>query len=381
MWPGGVPPGAGRASIGLDLVCLVDGGGAGGEASAKGISRRRVDSGPPGKVGRADRPPGSVIEMNTQTESGRQQRTVLLPSPRAFCAGVERAIQMVENLVEAAAEPIFVRKQIVHNTHVVRQFEEHGVVFVDELDEVPDGATVVFSAHGVAPGVWEQAAARNLTVIDATCPLVSKVHAQTRRFAARGDTVVLIGHADHEEVVGTLGQVPQSTVLIQNAADARGLQVSDPSRVSYVTQTTLGMDEVGEVIEALRERLPLLQEPPSDDICYATTNRQDAVRAVLDECDLLLVIGSANSSNSLRLVELAARHGVAAHLIDGAGDIDPAWLRNAGTVAVTAGASTPPILVDEVVANVAQAGPITVVERPVTVEDVHFSPPRRTLAP
>lgn len=321
--------------------------------------------------------------MNTQTESPQQQqqRKVLLPSPRSFCAGVERAIQMVENAVDAAVGPVFVRKQIVHNTHVVSQLEERGVVFVDELDEVPDGATVVFSAHGVAPAVWEQAAARNLTVLDATCPMVSKVHAETRRFAARGDTVVLIGHAGHEEAEGTLGQVPQATVLVQNVADAFSLQVPDPSRVSYVTQTTLAMDEVAEVIEALRTRLPLLQEPPSDDICYATTNRQDAVRAVLDECDLLLVIGSSNSSNSRRLVELAARHGVAAHLIDGADDIDPAWLRNAGTIAVTAGASAPPVLVDEVVSALAQAGPITVVERAVAVEDVRFSAPRRRLAP
>ena len=304
-------------------------------------------------------------------------RTVLLASPRSFCAGVERAIAMVEAAVGRAAGPVYVRKQIVHNTYVVAQLEARGVVFVDELDQVPAGATVVFSAHGVAPAVWDQARQRGLNVIDATCPLVSKVHAEARRFAARGDTVVLIGHAGHEEVDGTLGQAPDATVLIQDADDARTLRVPDPSRVSYLTQTTLAVDETAAVIQVLRERLPLLSEPPSEDICYATTNRQQAVRALLGECDLLLVVGSANSSNSLRLVELAARHGVAAHLIDGPSDIEDAWLKDAGAIAVTAGASAPPILVDRVLAHLAKAGPITVVEHRVTTENVHFAAPSK----
>lgn len=317
--------------------------------------------------------------MSVQAQAPKH-RTVLLAAPRSFCAGVERAIEMVEDAVDAATEPVFVRKQIVHNAYVVQQLEERGAVFVDELDEVPEGATVVFSAHGVSPEVWAQAQARRLTVIDATCPLVSKVHAEARRFAARGDTVVLIGHAGHEEVEGTLGQAPESTVLIQHPEDARNLDVPDPSRVSYLTQTTLAIDETAEVIEALRERLPLLGEPPSDDICYATTNRQNAVRALLDEADLLLVVGSANSSNSLRLVELATRRGVAAYLIDGPQDIDPTWLENAATVAVSAGASAPPILVDRVVEALSKAGTITVEERTVTTEDMHFSPPRKNTA-
>jgi len=320
--------------------------------------------------------------VNRSTATGH---TVLLASPRSFCAGVERAIAVVEAAVDAAAgtaDPtVYVRKQIVHNGYVVAQLEARGVVFVEELDEVPDGATVVFSAHGVAPQVWRQAGARHLEVIDATCPLVSKVHAEARRFAARGDTVVLIGHAGHEEVDGTMGQVPSAMALVGDGDDVAALRVPDESRVSYLTQTTLAADDVADVVDSLRKRFPLLQEPPSDDICYATTNRQNAVRALLPESDLVLVVGSANSSNSVRLVELAHRHGVEAHLVDGADGIDPAWLDRAATITVTAGASAPPVLVEQVLAAITAHGPTTVSERAVTTETLQFALPKKVRRP
>ncbi len=232
-------------------------------------------------------------------------RTILLASPRSFCAGVERAIAIVEQLLDQRGGPIYVRKQIVHNIHVVADLQARGAVFVDELDAVPDGATVVFSAHGVSPAVRTEAADRGLEVIDATCPLVTKVHAEARRFAARGDTVILIGHAGHEEVEGTLGEAPDQTVLVQTADEVAELEIADPARVSYLTQTTLAVDETTEVVGALRARFPALRGPASDDICYATTNRQDALKAIAEESDLVLVVGSTNSSNSVRLVELA----------------------------------------------------------------------------
>ncbi|GLW72648.1 4-hydroxy-3-methylbut-2-enyl diphosphate reductase 2 [Kitasatospora phosalacinea] len=304
-------------------------------------------------------------------------RTVLLASPRSFCAGVERAIDVVAAALADAPGPVYVRKQIVHNAYVVSELRSRGAVFVEELDEVPSGATVVFSAHGVSPAVRAQAAERNLDVIDATCPLVSKVHAEAQRAAARGDTVVLIGHAGHEEVEGTLGQAPHATVLVQDAEDVAGLSVPDPSRLSYVTQTTLALADTEEVVAALRERFPLVQEPPSADICYATTNRQNAVRALLPEADLLLVVGSPNSSNSVRLVELAHRHGTEAHLVDGPEQVDPAWIDPARTVAVTAGASAPAVLVEGVVAAIAARGPISVEERTVTTESVRFALPKK----
>ncbi len=282
---------------------------------------------------------------------------------------------MVRAAVKAAEGPVYVRKQIVHNTHVVAELVSLGVIFVDDLDAVPDGATVVFSAHGVSPAVWAQAHDRHLDVLDATCPLVSKVHAEARRFAARGDTVILIGHAGHEEVAGTLGQAPGSIVLVESVGDIAGLQVADESKVSYLTQTTLSVDETSLVIDALRQRFPLLQELATEDICYATTNRQNAVRALLDEADLLLVIGSANSSNSLRLVELAGRHGVPAYLIDDADDLDGTWLEGADTVAVTAGASAPPVLVKQVVVALEAHGPVRVEERALTIENIRFSLP------
>jgi 4-hydroxy-3-methylbut-2-enyl diphosphate reductase len=319
--------------------------------------------------------------------------TVLLASPRSFCAGVERAIAVVEQLLKTRGGPIYVRKQIVHNTHVVADLEARGAVFVEELDAVPDGATVVFSAHGVSPAVRAEAADRGLETIDATCPLVTKVHAEARRFAARGDTVVLIGHAGHEEVEGTLGEAPDQTVLVQSVDDAAEVPVADPERVSYLTQTTLAVDETAEIIAALRERFPALRGPVSDDICYATTNRQHALQAIADESDLVLVVGSRNSSNSLRLVELAQRHGIPSYLIDDPSDIRSEWLDGVEVVGVTAGASAPPRLVEAVIdalaahaetagstrragiACSAGGGPVRVVEREITRENIRFTLP------
>ncbi len=297
---------------------------------------------------------------------------VLLASPRSFCAGVERAVDIVEHLLTQRGGPIHVRKQIVHNTHVVADLEARGAVFVDELDAVPDGATVVFSAHGVSPAVRDEAARRGLDVIDATCPLVTKVHAEARRFAARGDTVVLIGHAGHEEVEGTLGEAPDRIVLVETVADVERLEVPDPSRVSYLTQTTLAVDETAEVVDALKAKFPQLRGPASDDICYATTNRQDAVREVARDADLVLVVGSANSSNSVRLVELAKRQGAPAHLIDDVSDIRPEWLEGVRVVGLSAGASAPPRLVDEVITAL---GAWDVQVRETTQETIQFTLP------
>ncbi|QXE38870.1 4-hydroxy-3-methylbut-2-enyl diphosphate reductase [Streptomyces sp. GMY02] len=305
-------------------------------------------------------------------------RTVLLAAPRSFCAGVERAIEVVERLLERRTNgtPVHVRKQIVHNTHVVRELEERGAVFVDELDAVPDGATVVFSAHGVSPQVRRVAAERGLDVVDATCPLVTKVHSEARRFAERGDTVLLIGHAGHEETEGTAGEAPGRTVLVESVRDAETLRVPDPYRVSYLTQTTLAMDETADIIAALRQRFPHLRGPGSEDICYATTNRQRALEAVAAEADVVLVVGSANSSNSVRLAELAERHGSPAELVDSVADIRPEHLAGAATVGLTAGASAPPSLVDGVLNALSGLGPINVEERETAVEDVRFAPPR-----
>ncbi|MGH8902702.1 MAG: 4-hydroxy-3-methylbut-2-enyl diphosphate reductase [Egibacteraceae bacterium] len=285
-------------------------------------------------------------------------RTVLLASPRSFCAGVERAIEIVKHALDQRDTPVYVRKQIVHNTHVVADLESRGAVFVDELDAVPDRATVVFSAHGVSPAVRAEASCRGLEVIDATCPLVTKVHAEARRFATRGDTVILIGHAGHEEVEGTLGEAPEQTVLVQTAAHVADLHLDDPARVAYLTQTTLAVDETMEVVGALQARFPALRGPASDDICYATTNRQDALKAIIAESDLVLVVGSANSSNSLRLVELSCRHGKPSYLIDKVSDIHPAWLAGVRVVGLTAGASAPPHMVDAVITGLA-AMPLT----------------------
>ncbi|WP_370942298.1 4-hydroxy-3-methylbut-2-enyl diphosphate reductase [Amycolatopsis sp. cg5] len=305
----------------------------------------------------------------------RGDRNILLPSPRSFCAGVERAIKIVEKTLERRTNPVFVRKEIVHNKHVVADLAQRGATFVDELDEVPDGATVVFSAHGVSPAVREEAARRGLEVIDGTCPLVTKVHSEARRFAARGDTIVLIGHAGHEEVEGTMGEAPASTILVETVEDVEGLEVVDPAHVSYLTQTTLAVDETAEVVSALRKKLPLLNEPPTDDICYATTNRQNSLQAVIEESDLVLVVGSGNSSNSVRLVELARRQGTPAQLIDDTGDIRPEWLSGKRVIGLTAGASAPPFLVNQVIAAIGGLGQTTVVEREFTEETLQFGLP------
>jgi 4-hydroxy-3-methylbut-2-enyl diphosphate reductase len=302
-------------------------------------------------------------------------RRILLAGPRSFCAGVERAIDIVERILAQHGSPVYVRKQIVHNVHVVRELEQRGAIFVDELDEVPPGSTVVFSAHGVSPAVRLQAQRRRLDVIDATCPLVTKVHSEAKRFAARGDTIVLVGHAGHEESEGTLGEAPDRILLVENEQDVERLEIDGP--VSYLTQTTLAVDEAGRVVDTLRARFPQLTGPGTDDICYATTNRQDALRAVVADADLVLVIGSANSSNSVRLVELAHRHGTAAYLVDDAAGIDPAWLVGVRTVGLTAGASAPPRLVTDVIDALAGFGATTVLERQVATETIHFGLPRQ----
>jgi 4-hydroxy-3-methylbut-2-en-1-yl diphosphate reductase len=275
-------------------------------------------------------------------------KRVLLASPRGYCAGVERAVDTVERLLDLHGPPVYVRKQIVHNAHVVRDLEARGAIFVEDEGEVPEGETVVLSAHGVAPAVHANAQARGLNTIDATCPLVTKVHVQARRYAADGYTVLLIGHAGHEEVVGTMGEAPESTILVQSVEDAEALDLPTDARVAYITQTTLSVDETGEIITALRRRFPEIHAPKKEDICYATSNRQWAVKDLLGEVDLLLVIGSRNSSNSNRLVDVARAYGVAAQLIDDETDIDESWLDGAETVGLTSGASAPERLVERV---------------------------------
>jgi 4-hydroxy-3-methylbut-2-enyl diphosphate reductase len=301
-------------------------------------------------------------------------RSVVLAGPRSFCAGVDRAIDIVEQALRRYPRPVYVRRQIVHNAHVVADLQRQGAVFVDELDEVPDNTAVVFSAHGVAPAVRAEAKRRNLTVVDATCPLVAKVHTEARRFLARGDTVLLVGHDGHDETEGTLGE--GDIQLVRTPADAAGVRVDDPSRVSYLTQTTLAVDEVAQVVDVLRERFPLLSAPPTEDICYATTNRQHAVLAIADECDIVIVVGSQNSSNSKRLVEVAERAGTPAYLVDDASSIAPEWIMNARRIGLTAGASAPPHLVDEVIGTLGALGPVDVVEREVTREDIRFTLPK-----
>jgi 4-hydroxy-3-methylbut-2-en-1-yl diphosphate reductase len=275
-------------------------------------------------------------------------KRVLLASPRGYCAGVERAVETVERLLDLHGAPVYVRKQIVHNAHVVRELEARGAIFVESETEVPEGATVVLSAHGVAPSVYENAKARRLNTIDATCPLVTKVHVEARRYAAEGYTIALIGHEGHEEVVGTTGEAPDSIVLVQTVEDAEQVEFADPERVAYITQTTLSVDETTEIIAVLRRRFPSIRAPKRDDICYATSNRQWAVKDLLAEIELLLVIGSRNSSNSNRLVEVARAGGVQAHLIDDETDIEGGWLEGIEIVGITSGASAPEQLVTRV---------------------------------
>jgi 4-hydroxy-3-methylbut-2-enyl diphosphate reductase len=273
---------------------------------------------------------------------------VLLASPRGYCAGVERAVETVERALEHYGAPVYVRKQIVHNIHVVRDLEARGAIFVEQETEVPEGATVVYSAHGVAPSVHANSAQLRHDVVDATCPLVTKVHVQAKRYAAGGYRVILIGHAGHEEVEGTMGEAPESTILVESVEDVDALPLPADAKIAYVTQTTLSVDETAEVIAALRRRFPHIHAPRREDICYATSNRQWAVKEMLPEIDLLLVIGSRNSSNSNRLVEVARAAGVPAHLIDDEAEIDQRWLEGVATVGVTSGASAPERLVDRV---------------------------------
>jgi 4-hydroxy-3-methylbut-2-enyl diphosphate reductase len=302
-------------------------------------------------------------------------REVVLASPRASCAGVVRAVEVVERALEDRGAPIYVRKQIVHNAHVVADLERRGAVFVDEIDEVPVGATAIFSAHGVSPAVRAAAAERRLDVIDATCPLVSKVHAEARRFARSGFDIVLVGHRGHEEVEGTLGEAPEHTHVVAGVDEAAEVKVRDPTRVAYLTQTTLAIDETAGVVDTLRERFPDLVGPPSSDICYATQNRQDAVRALASDCQVVLVVGSGNSSNSRRLVEVAQRAGCRAALIEDGCDIDPELLIGRQRVGLTAGASAPDELVEGVVRAIDGLGGAHVSERAVAREEVQFKLP------
>lgn len=272
-------------------------------------------------------------------------KRVLLASPRGYCAGVERAVETVERALALYGKPVYVRKQIVHNSHVVRELEERGAIFVESVEAVPKGAPVVFSAHGVAPAVRKAADARDLTSIDATCPLVTKVHTQARRFADRGYTVVLIGHAGHEEVVGTTGEAPDAIVLVESIADAETVALPVDTPLGYITQTTLSVDETREIVNVLRRRFPRIEGPAREDICYATSNRQWAVKEMLGEIELLLVVGSHNSSNSVRLVDVASAAGVAAYLVDDASEIDETWIAGVDIVGVTSGASAPERLV------------------------------------
>ncbi len=303
-------------------------------------------------------------------------REVLLAGPRSFCAGVERAIDIVERALERYEKPIYVRRQIVHNAHVVRDLQQRGAVFVDEVDEVPDGARLVFAAHGVSPAVRDQAERRHLDVIDATCPLVAKVHNEVRRYSGYGDTVFVIGHRNHEEVEGTVGEAPGNVLLVENAEQAAEVAPPDPGRVAYVMQTTLAVDEAEQIAGILRERFPALSSPRTDDICYATTNRQAAVRGIARRCDLVLVIGSPNSSNSRRLVEVAEREGTVAHLVDDASHVDLRWLAGVRRIGITAGASAPPVLVDELVQCLRGLGSVHSQETVAAVEDIQFTLPR-----
>ncbi|MEA2185985.1 MAG: 4-hydroxy-3-methylbut-2-en-yl diphosphate reductase [Solirubrobacteraceae bacterium] len=303
---------------------------------------------------------------------------LLLAAPRGYCAGVDRAVQTVERALDLYGAPVYVRKEIVHNKHVVEQLRDRGAIFVDEIDEaVPEGATTVFSAHGVSPAVHAQAAERSLQTIDATCPLVTKVHVEAKKFAAEGFTIVLIGHGGHEEVEGTMGEAPDSIVLVETEADVDALEVADPGRVAYISQTTLSVDETRALINRLRERFPEIVGPRTDDICYATTNRQAAVKQMAAECDLVLVIGSQNSSNSQRLVEVARDYGAESHLIDNDGQVEEQWLQDKRVVGISSGASAPEELVSRLVQFFADRGVTDVSEFEVVREDVRFMLPKR----
>jgi 4-hydroxy-3-methylbut-2-en-1-yl diphosphate reductase len=343
----------------------------------------RAEAGHPAAAGegtppRVYRSIGSVL---ARWSAAAGPRTVLLASPRSFCAGVERAIEIVERLLDQHGPPVYVRKQIVHNTHIVAGLRHRGAVFVEELSQVPDGACVVFSAHGVSPAVRREAQRRGLHAVDATCPLVSKVHAEARRFASTGHLVALIGHAGHEEVEGTVGEAPGAIALIETPEDVAALRPADPGKVAYLMQTTLAIDEASDISSALRRRFPDARAPGSDDICYATTNRQYAVRAIAAEAGLILVAGSANSSNSVRLVETARRAGTPAYLIDGPSDIQLGWLAGVRTIGLTAGASAPPAVVSDIISALSGLGPVEVSERVITTEHIRFGLPKEVRPP
>jgi 4-hydroxy-3-methylbut-2-enyl diphosphate reductase len=302
---------------------------------------------------------------------------LLLAAPRGYCAGVDRAVQTVERALELHGAPVYVRKEIVHNKHVVEELRKRGAVFVDELDDsVPEGAVTVFSAHGVSPAVHSEAQRRNLNTIDATCPLVTKVHREALKFAADGYTIVLIGHDGHEEVEGTMGEAPEHIVLVETEADVDALEIEDPDRLAYVSQTTLSVDETAAIIARLRERFPNIVGPRTDDICYATTNRQAAVKQMAVHCDLVLVIGSRNSSNSNRLVEVAREHGAEAHLIDNEAQVEESWLEGKDVVGISSGASAPELLVQRLVQFFRDRGTEDVEEFDVVHEDVRFMLPK-----
>jgi len=309
-------------------------------------------------------------------------KRVLLAKPRGYCAGVDRAVQAVELALERYGAPVYVRKQIVHNTHVVKTLEKRGAIFVEETDEVPEGSVVVFSAHGVAPDVHESAKDRSLRTIDATCPLVTKVHNEARRFAAQDYDILLIGHEGHEEVIGTTGEAPANIRLVDGPEDAAKIEVRNPAKVAWLSQTTLSVDETTQTVSALRERFPQLIDPPSDDICYATQNRQAAVKQIAKESDLVIVVGSTNSSNSVRLVEVARDSGAAsAYLVDDRAAIDQAWLESATTIGVTSGASVPEELVSQVLDRLGEAGFTDIEEVEAVRESMSFALPRELRAP
>ncbi|ALG09328.1 4-hydroxy-3-methylbut-2-enyl diphosphate reductase [Kibdelosporangium phytohabitans] len=308
-------------------------------------------------------------------------KKVLLVEPRSFCAGVRRAIAIIDLALERHGAPIYVRKEIVHNHYVVRQFERRGVTFVDSEQEVPEGAVCVFSAHGVSPQVRQNAKARNLDVLDATCPLVSKVHQEALRFAKDGRTLLLVGHDGHEEVEGTFGHAPDRTIIVETVEDAEALDLPADAPLAFLTQTTLSVDETKDIIAVLQRRFTDLRGPATDDICYASQNRQDGIRAVVSRSDLVLVVGSRNSSNSIRMVEVAERLGTSSYLVPDVTEFDESWLAGVGTIAVSAGASAPEILVEQLLDRLAELGYADVELEQVAEENIVFSPPARLTVP